>query len=66
VLSGQHSDKLQQLQGSLKGQGGGACTVEVEEADATDPDQVMHCLLTLLDMLCSGQQQGHSMPEMTL
>jgi hypothetical protein len=39
VLSGQHSDKLQQLRGSLQGQGGGACKVEVEAADATDPKQ---------------------------
>jgi hypothetical protein len=38
VLSGQHSDKLQQLQGSLQGKGG--CNVEVEAADATDPEQV--------------------------
>ncbi|KAF6251710.1 hypothetical protein COO60DRAFT_1557972 [Scenedesmus sp. NREL 46B-D3] len=40
VLSGQHDDKLQQLQGTLKGQGEGACKVEVEAADATDPEQV--------------------------
>lgn len=40
MLSGQHDDKLQQLQGTLKGQGEGACKVEVEAADATDPEQV--------------------------
>ncbi|WIA32403.1 hypothetical protein OEZ86_003230 [Tetradesmus obliquus] len=38
VLTSHHSDKLQQLQGSLAG--GGSCKVEVEAADATDPEQV--------------------------
>ncbi|WIA12274.1 hypothetical protein OEZ85_012334 [Tetradesmus obliquus] len=35
---GHHSDKLQQLQSSLAG--GASCKVEVEAADATDPEQV--------------------------